>query len=142
MSALSQLLDRLRRMRPPPGPAASVVAVPSAGDELAVEVAFLFEPLDEIEERSRAIILAARAEAKTIEAAAMKQRQRMLEQARANAELVAVELLAGRRASCDRDVRAIIADAEHEAAQVSARGRTQTPALVEQVVARLLESAP
>jgi hypothetical protein len=51
MSALSQLLDRLRRVRPPPGAAAGVVAVPSAGDQLSREVSFMFAELDQIERR-------------------------------------------------------------------------------------------
>ena len=48
MPALGQLLDRLRRVRPPPGAAAGVVAVPAAGDELSGEVGFLFGELDQI----------------------------------------------------------------------------------------------
>ncbi len=41
MSALSDLLERLRRIRLPPGAAAAAVAVPSPGEVLEGEVRFL-----------------------------------------------------------------------------------------------------
>ena len=50
---LDRLLERLRQKQPAPGAAAGMLAVPSAGDELAGEVSFLFVDLDEIE-RERA----------------------------------------------------------------------------------------
>lgn len=142
MSALSQLLDRLRRVRPPPGAAARIVAVPSTGDELSGEVTFLFGELDEIAERGGRILSAARSEAAEIEASAAQQRLKLLEEARADSDRLAAQLLAERRASCERRARRMLTDAEREAARVLARGRERTPALVGHVVARLLEGGP
>lgn len=141
MSALSLLLERLRRARLPPGAAAGMVGVPSAGGELSREVAFLFEQLDEIEQRSELILSSARSEAAEIEAAARDQRHRLLEDASADAERIVAELLAERRARCEQQARTTLADAEREAERVLALGRERTPALVAQVVARVLESA-
>ena len=115
--------------------------MPSAGGELSREVAFLFEQLDEIEQRSELILSSARSEAAEIEAAARDQRHRLLEDASADAERIVAELLAERRARCEQQARTTLADAEREAERVLALGRERTPALVAQVVARVLESA-
>jgi len=141
MSALSELLERLRRMRPPPGRAAGVVAVPSAGEELSGEVAFMFGRLDELERRSELILSSARSDAAGVEAAARERRRRLLEDAGADAQRIVAELLAERRARCERNARALLADGEREAERVLARGRERTPALVAQVLARVLEGA-
>jgi vacuolar-type H+-ATPase subunit H len=126
-------------MRPPPGPAADVVAVPTVGDRLLGEVAFLFAPLKEIDERREMILSAARLEAEALVAAATAQRHRLLEDAAAEAERVASNVLAGHRARCEERVRTILADAEHEAERVCARARERIPAMATQVAARLLE---
>jgi vacuolar-type H+-ATPase subunit H len=140
VSALSQLLERLRRGRPPPGAAAGAVAVPSAGDELSGEVGFLLPQLDEIERQGEAIVAAARAEASQLEAAATEQRRRILDAGRAEAERVAARVLAERRSICENRARTILAEAQHEAERVLARGRERTPGLVEQVIQRLLKA--
>ena len=93
MSALDQLLERLRRARLPPGAAASVVAVPSAGDRLSGEVAFLFGDLDEIEQRGELLISSARSDAAEVEAAAGRGRRCLLEDARGEAERLAAARL-------------------------------------------------
>ena len=138
MSALSQLLERLRQVHPPPGPAASVVAPPSAGEELSREVEFLFEQLDGIERRGELTLSAARSLAAALEAGAREQRQTLLDEARADGEHRAASLLADRRASCEQRARALLADAEREADLTLARGRERTPQLVEKIVERLL----
>ena len=43
-------------MQPPPGAAAGILAVPSAGDELAGEVSFLFSDLDELEHERQTLL--------------------------------------------------------------------------------------
>jgi len=139
MSTLSQLLDRLRRVRLPPGGAAGAVAVPAAGDQLSGEVAFLFGELDQIQQRSELIVSAAHADAARIEAAAEQRRASMVKQARADGERIAAELLAERGARCERQVRELVDEAERAAARVLAAGRERTPALAELVVSRLLE---
>lgn len=58
MSALSYLLERLRRVQLPPGAAAGVMAVPSLRDELSHEVDFLFGQLDEAERRGELLLSA------------------------------------------------------------------------------------
>ncbi len=141
MSALSQLLERLRRVQLPPGAAAGAVAVPSAGEELSGEVGFLLEQLDQIEQQGNAIVASARADASQLESAAAEERRRLLDAGRAEAEQVATRLLAERRATCERQAMTMAADAQREAERVLARGRERTPDLVEEVIRRLLEVA-
>ena len=141
MASLSQLLERLRRVPLPPGAAAGAVAVPSAGVELSGEVEFLFGDLDAIEQRSAKTVSAARSEAAEIEAAAGVERRRSLSDAHAQAERLAAQLLAERRASCEERVRAMVAEAQREAERVLARGRERTPELVDEVIRRMLGSA-
>jgi vacuolar-type H+-ATPase subunit H len=138
---LSQLLERLRRVRLPPGAAAAAVAVPSAGDELTGEVSFLFPELDAIEQGSQDVVSAARSEAVQIEAAVAVERQRLLDEARTEAERLALELMAEARARCEQRAQVMLADAVREADGVLMRGRARTPVLVEEVVQRMLESA-
>jgi len=141
VSALGQLLERLRRVRLPPGAAASVVAVPSAADELSREVEFLFEPLDEFERRCDALVSAASAQAAAIEAAALEQRRRILDEASAQAERIVAGILAESRARSEERARIIEADAEREAARVRARGRERSAAVVAEIVERILADA-
>ncbi len=142
MSVLSYVLERLRRVGPPPGAAAGVVAVPSAGDELSREVSFLFAQLDELERRSELILSESRSEAAALEAAARQERSRLLEKARADAERLAGELLAAGRSASDQRARVLLAVADREAVRVLARGRERTPALVDEILEHVLEAAP
>jgi vacuolar-type H+-ATPase subunit H len=142
MSALSQLLERLRRLHSPPGAAAAAVAVPSAGEELSGEVAFLLQQLDQIEQEGNAIVASARAEASQLGSAAAEERLRLLDASRAEAEQVATRLLSERRTRCEQQAMMMAAEAQREAERVLARGRERTPELVGEVIRRLLEAAP
>ena len=115
------------------------MAVPSAGDELTQEVSFLFAPLDEVEQRGQLVISSARSEATEIEAAAAIERRRLLDEARAEGERSAAELLSARRAAGEQRALALLVDAEREADRVHERGRERTPALVARIVERALE---
>lgn len=139
MSALGHLLERLRRVRLPPGAAAGVMAVPSTGDELSHEVAFLFGQLDEAERRGELLLSAARAAAAELELAAGRTHSRMLEEARSDGERVATELLAASRDGCERRARGMLTEAGREAERVLARGRERIPSLVDAVVAKVLD---
>ena len=139
---LTPLLERLRRVRPPPGAAATLLAVPSAGDELAGEVAFLFGELDQIDGRRETLLASARSAAAEAEQAARRQRTRLLAEAREEGERRAAKLLLERRALTDERTRAMLADAEREASRVRARGGERIPTLVEEIVARVLEDEP
>jgi vacuolar-type H+-ATPase subunit H len=139
MPVLGELLERLRRVRLPPGAAAGV-PVPTAGGELSGEVALLFGQLDEIEQRGGVVVSTARSEAAEIEAAAARDRSRLLADAVAAAERIAAKLLAELRASSEERARSILADAEREAGRVLARGQERTPGLVQEVIAAVLES--
>lgn len=141
MPVLGELLERLRRVRPPPG-AAVDAAAPTAGAELSGEVAFLFGQLDAIERRGGLVVSTARSEAAELEAVAVDERSRLMENARAEAERIAARLLAELRASSEERARSILADAEREAERILARGRERTPALVHEVIAALLERSP
>ena len=139
MSALSSLLERLRRIQPPPGAAAGALAVPSAGDQLSAEVAHLFGALDEIAQRREVIRASARSAAAETEATARDRRHRVREDAVAEAEWMVAELLAERRAACERRARAILEEAQGEAERVTMLGEERTPALTQAVVERVLE---
>ena len=116
-----------------------MLAVPSAGDELAGEVAFLFDDLDRIEARLEGLLAAAHSDAAEAEQGARRERTRLLDEAREEGERRAAKLLFERRALADERTRAMLDDAEREASRVRERGRERIPALVGQIVARLLE---
>jgi vacuolar-type H+-ATPase subunit H len=139
-SSLSHLLERLRRLAPPPGAAAAAIAVPSRGDGRAREVEFLFTSLDAIEERRSQLIAEARSQAAEQERVAAIDAAALLTQARVDAERLAAEDLHHRRIETRRRARALLDEAEREAAQVLTRAGQRTPALVQTVVERLLEA--
>lgn len=124
------------------GRGAGALAVPSAGEELAGEVAFLFADLDGIESQRETLLASARSEAAEAEQAAAQERRRVLAQAHEEAERRAAMLLVERRARAEDRTRAMLAEADRDAARIRARGRERTPALVHDIVARLLEDAP
>lgn len=140
MSALSALLERLRRMRPPPGVPAAALGVPSAGEDVAGEVAFLLSALDDTDQRARETLAAARAEVQRIEADALAQRERIRAEALTRAEQSAERMLAERRRACAAEAAAILAEAEREAARVLEGGRSATPELVQSVMSRVMEA--
>ena len=136
------LLERLRRVRPPPGAAAGALAVPAPGDELAGEVAFLFSDLDGIASRREALLALARSQAAETEQDAVQERSRLLARAHEEGERRAAMLIVEHRARAQEKTAAILAQADRDAARIRARGRERTPALVHDIVARLLENAP
>jgi len=138
---LTTLLDRLRRIQPPPGAAAGVLAVPSAGDELAGEVSFLFSDLDELEQQRQSLLGAARSDATKVEQTAVAERNRLLTQAHEEGERRAAMILDDRRTQARRRTCAMLAEAERNASQIHARARERIPALVGEVVERLLEDS-
>ena len=141
MPVLTTLLDRLRRIQPPPGAAAGVLAVPSAGDELAGEVSFLFSDLDELEQQRQSLLGAARSDATKVEQTAVAERNRLLTQAHEEGERRAAMILDDRRTQARRRTCAMLAEAERNASQIHARARERIPALVGEVVERLLEDS-
>ena len=141
MPVLTTLLDRLRRIQPPPGAAAGILAVPSAGDELAGEVSFLFSDLDELEQQRQSLLGAARSDATKVEQTAVAERNRLLTQAHEEGERRAAVILDDRRTQARRRTRAMLAEAERDASQIHARARERIPALVGEVVERLLEDS-
>jgi len=141
MSALSDLLERLRRMRPPPGAPAAVVAVPSPAEGVEVEVGFLFDDLDAVEARAGEVRAEARAAAAAIEADASSRRALLLAQAADQGERVWNELLAARRAAYRREADAMLAASQRTAGRVLVRGATATPAVVAEILHRI-EATP
>ena len=129
-------------MQPPPGPAAGVLAVPSAGDELAGEVSFLFSDLDEIEHQRQTLLVAARSDAEQAKQEAVRERTRLLAHAHDEGERRAAMILDERRARARQRTRAMLAEADRNAAQVHERARERMPALVAEIVERLLEGVP
>ena len=141
MPVLTTLLERLRRMQPPPGAAAGVLAVPSAGDELSGEVSFLFSDLDAIARQREVLLLAARSDAARAEQDAVAERNRLVTEAHEEGERRAALVLDEGRARVHERVNAMLAEAEHDAARVGAHTRARMPGLVAEVVKRLLEEA-
>jgi len=129
-------------MQPPPGPAAGVLAVPSAGDELAGEVSFLFSDLDEIEHQRQTLLVAARSDAEQAKQEAVRERTRLLAHAHDEGERRAAMILDERRGRARQRTRAMLAEADRDAAQVHERARERMPALVAEIVERLLEGVP
>jgi hypothetical protein len=138
---LTTLLERLRRMQPPPGAAAGILAVPSAGDELAGEVSFLFSDLDELEHQRQTLLIAARSDAGRAEQTAVRERNRLLTEAHEEGERQAAMILNERRARERQRALAMLAEADRNAAQVGARARERMPALGAEIVQQLLEGA-
>ena len=128
-------------MQPPPGRAAGMLAVPSAGDELSGEVSFLFADLDELQHEREALLGAARADAARAEQTATRERGRLLRDAHEEGERRAAMILEDRRARARERTRAIIAQANGDAEQVLARAAERTPSLVAEIVERWLEDA-
>ena len=126
-------------MQPPPGPAAGVLAVPSAGDELAGEVSFLFSDLDEMEHERRTLLGAARSDAAKGEQSAVTERNRLLTQAHEEGERRAAMILDQRRTQARQRTHAMLAEADRDASQIRARARERMPALVAEIMGRLLE---
>ncbi len=141
VNPLAALLERLRRIRPPQGAAATVVGVPSAGVELSAEVEFLFAALDLAQARADALVADADEDAAEIEAAARAQCEQVAADARVRADAVAARVLAQRREACEARARNLLDDAERQSAQVLARGRERAPAFADAVAARLREGA-
>jgi hypothetical protein len=129
-------------MQPPPGPAAGVLAVPSAGEELAGEVSFLFADLDEIEHQRETLLVDARTDVGTAERAAVRERNRLLAKAYEEGERRAAISLDERRAQADQHTRAMLAEADRDAAEVRARAQQRMPALIDEIVERLFEDTP
>ncbi len=141
VSPLAALLERLRRTRPPPGAAATVVGVPSRGAEPSAEVEFLFAALDVAQGRADALVAGAREDAAEIEAAARARCDQVAADARSRADLVAARVLAQRRDACEARARNLLDEAARESAQVLARGRERAPAFADALAARLREGA-
>lgn len=137
VSALSQLLARLGRMRPPPGAAAAAVAVPAPGEELTGEVAFLFARLDAVEHQGEELLAAARADAHATETAAREHGRQLVEHARTEGAAVAAQLHAQRAAAAERQAQAMILAAQHEAERVLTQGRARIPAFAHSVAERV-----
>jgi len=138
---LTTLLDRLRRVQPPPGPAAGVLAVPSAGDELTAEVSFLFTDLDEMERQRQVLLGAARSYAAEAEQHAVVERNRLLNQAHEEGEQLAAAILDQRRTQARKRSRAMLDEADRDASRVRVGARERMPALVTEIVERLLEDS-
>lgn len=138
MSALSQLLARLGRMRPPPGAAAAAVAVPAPGEQLTGEVAFLFAHLDAVERQGQELLAAARADADAIETAARERGRRLVERARDEGGAAAAQLQLQRAAACERRAQAMVHEARREAERVLTQGRQRIPAFAQGIAERVL----
>jgi len=114
-----------------------MLAVPSAGEDIVREVAFLFEALDGVRARAQAEHESAQAAAAVVEADVQAQRAQILAAAREQGERVAARLLCEHREAYEREAATLLADARREAARVLARGRESTPTLVAEVMRRI-----
>ena len=141
MSPLAEILDRLRRRRQPPGRAAATVGVPAAEPDVGKELTSLFGDLDQIDAEADAVVATGRLEAAAIEREGRYEAQRVLDQAAREAELVRDQLCRQQRKAAERQAQAILADARAEAQRLRDRAAQQSPAVVAEVVALLLQGA-
>jgi vacuolar-type H+-ATPase subunit H len=139
---VTTLLDRLRRMQPPPGPAAGMLAVPSPGDELSGEVSFLFADLDNLGRERETLLAAARSDAAVAEQAAVRERSRLLTHAHEEGERRAARLLEEHRTRSRSRAHAMLASADRDAARVRARAQERMPSVLAEIVERLLKESP
>jgi hypothetical protein len=136
---MATLRDFVRRFRPAGSPGAAAPAgVPAdRGEELAAELAPMFEALREVGEEAADLVGAARREAERRRAAAVQRAQQLLGDARHRADVVraaaateAVQAAVGERA-------ALLDGARRDAEQVSRRAADQLTELVDRVVATI-----
>lgn len=134
MTPLADLLERLRLRRQPPGRAAAAVGVPAVEPDVAVELAPLFEQLDEIEVEASAIVQEARSQATAIERDSQAEAERIVERASREVALEAEGLRRERREEAELQAQAILERARAEAEHLRERAAQRTPSVVEDVL--------
>ena len=141
MSALSEILRRFRSHGVPGAP--SVIAVPAdRATEAAHELDPVFTALQSAQRLSREVVSAAEREAERRRAEAHEQARQLLEDARSGAPAARAQAAASRIEAGEAECSRILAEGRLEAERVARRAEDRMPALVDQVVSRVLELAP
>ncbi len=129
---LRGILDRFR----------GTAGVPATvSDDLTAELAPLFLILESVEAEAQAIRTAALRRATTIADEARAETERILTDAKEQAEVERAEAIKAGRRAADAEMRAIETAAADDAAEIGRTGRVRIAPLVDQVV-RCLEQSP
>ena len=133
MSALSEILNRVRRLGVPGAP--HVAAAPV--DRVAVaesELAPVFLAVGPYTREAEALEEEAAAQADARRQAAAERAEQVLAEAHRQAARVRADAATGRLAELDREVREVLAGARLEAQRIDRAAAEQVPALVDEVV--------
>jgi hypothetical protein len=131
---LSELLDRLRRFRPSPGPPARVVGVPRReGEDLAGELGPVFARLEAVEHEIAEVREAARRRSETLRREAVDEAARVLARAGERAPAEEARAAAERHGEAAREARRLDEEAQKEARRIAERAERRLPDLVERV---------
>ena len=135
------LADILRRFRFHVAPGApNVVGVPvDRARAIDDELAPVFDALEDAQREADLIVASAAAEAERSRNRARDEGQARLAAAENRVAAVSAEVATATLQGADDDARRIVAEAHDRAAQIAARVDEHSPALVEQVVRRVLE---
>ena len=141
MSALSEILRRFRSHGVPGAP--SVIAVPAdRATEAAHELDPVFAALQPAQRLSREVVSAAESEALRRRARAHEQARQLLEGARSGAAAARAQAAASRLEAGEAECNRVLAEGRLEAERMARRAEERMPALVDQVVSRVLALAP
>ena len=135
MPALSDLLNRFRRLGAPPGPPAAGLGVPArAGASIAAELLPVFVAVDLVENEASAIRDAAEPAARELVAAAREEAARIRADAARRAERERAAAVAACEADSRDELARIARDADAEAARILGAAAARRPELVARVV--------
>lgn len=140
--ALSDILQRFRRIWVPPGGPAGAAGIPvDQRLELTTELEELFSALDQLEAESAQILEVSGREAETIRAAGQEEADRILAEGRARAGRERLRVARRRRADARDSMRRRLAEAREEADRTRRSAAEREPGLVSDVVACILSAA-
>ncbi len=133
--ALSDILQRFRRIWAPPGGPSGAAGIPSDQRlELTEELTGLFAALDEVEKESAAILAAAQREADQIRAEAESQAARLRKSALARAPRERLLVAQEQRQVAEKLSASRMEEALQEAERIRRRAAEREPRLVAEVV--------
>lgn len=140
MAAPSEFLRRFR-LHVVPGAPTAVPAPADRGAELAAEVAPVFAALEDAQRRAAAMVASAEREAAAHRARSAAQRERVVADARAGRAAARARSSERRLGDADRERERVLAAGRTEADRVARLAAARMPAVVDDVVRRVLAQA-